>query len=166
MRLCSNTKHLGHLSKITASPHAIFAFWPDPRARVHATSRSMAPGGPWCGWSQNDLTPQMHQIYTKKCHFRSLLNDVVDLLHKRHKRWRCASCWAGSCTEGPSAFSSHVWKFETAPWLEIENTSQNLEWCMGSKHLAIVNAVKCLSPHNDSMFSYFSSMLIIHTYHP
>ena len=40
-----------------------------------ATSRSMAPGGPWCGWSQNDLTPQMHQIYTKKCHFRSLLND-------------------------------------------------------------------------------------------
>ena len=111
-----------------------------------ATSRSMAPGGPLVRLLPKWPDPQMHQIYPKKCHFRSLLNDVVDLLHKRHKRWRCASCWAGSCTEGPSAFSSHVWKSETAPWLEMKTLPKISNDAWEAKHLAIVNAIKCLSP--------------------
>ena len=124
-----------------------------------ATSRSMAPGGPWCGWSQNDLTPQMHQIYTKKCHFRSLLND----------------CWSAAQTSQTLKMCSLVERavvqrvlvrfprmFETAPWLEIENTSQNLEWCMGSKHLAIVNAVKM--PFPPQWFNVF--IFLIHAHHP
>ena len=36
---------------------------------------------------------------------------------------------------------------------------------MGSKNLAIVNAIKCFSLYNDSKFSYFSSIRIIHIRH-
>ena len=150
MRLCSNTKHLGHLSKITASPHAIFALWPDPTARVHGP-----PPVPWRAWTQKDA--RMHQIYPKG-DFRSLLNDELSI---------CCTNITNIVLLVEQPLVQRVLVhfprvFETAPWLEIENTSQNLEWCMGSKNLAIINPIKCLSPQDDSEFSLFFT----HTYHP
>ena len=131
-----------------------------------ATSRSMAPGGPWCGWSRKDL-PGCTKF---------ILKHVI-----------LGACWMMNCRS--AAQTSQTLKlleqalvqrvlvrfprmFETSQWLEIENTSQNLEWCMGSKTLAIVNAIKNLSPPQLTMIQsshishpYSSSILIIHSCH-
>ena len=126
-----------------------------------ATSRSMAPGGPWCGWSQKD-PPGYTKFIPKKCHFRSLLNDELSICCTNVTNIEAS--WAGSCT-APRMF-------EISQWLEIKNTSQNLERCMGSKTLAIVNAIKNLSPPQLTMIQsshishpYSSSILIIHSCH-
>jgi hypothetical protein len=111
--------------------------------------------------------PRMHQIYPK---------HVI-----------LGACWMMNCRS--AAQTSQTLKlleqalvqrvlvrfprmFETSQWLEIENTSQNLEWCMGSKTLAIVNAIKNLSPPQLTMIQsshishpYSSSILIIHSCH-
>ena len=136
-------------------PHAIFALWPDPRARVHGP-----PPVPWPAWTQKDA--RMHQIYPKG-DFGSLLNDELSICCTDITNVEDVLLVEAPLVQRVLVHFPRV--FETAPWLEIENTSQNLERCMGSKNLAIINPIKCLSPQDDSEFSYFLSILIIHMCH-